>query len=890
MNEIEADNPGADDARHAEPARSDTPQVRTLLLTDLVDSTSLVERIGDGPAAELFRAHDRLVLELQQRWRGRLIDRSDGLLLLFERPVDALGFALDYNRGLRVLGERPELQQRHIVLQARAGLHVGEVLSWRNSEAAVQAGAKPLEVEGLAKPLAGRLMTLARPGQILLSATAEPLARRAARELGERSEHLIWKSHGRWRLKGMPDAQELFEVGEPGYAPLRAPKQNHAKAWRDIPLWRRPAALAAEVLLLVGMGTGLWFITKPQPAIAFSERDWVVVGDLRNLTGQAVLDESLEQAFRISLEQSRYVNVLSDMKARDTLARMQRKPDTALDRAVASEIAIRDGVRAVILPTVSEVGGRVRVSAEVIDPHTQTTVYAESADGSGAASTLDSIDIVTAALRGKLGEALQSIEKDSEPLPQVTTSNLDALRAYALGQQAYSRGQTDAALRFFRRATELEPQFALAWIGQVRAHWAGGNVPAAVPALRRALSLRERLPAKEAIYVSAWASELDEPAQATTKWIEAAELYPDFWPAQANAFIWLIGENRFSEAQPFVERTLVAQNISLALAYDELGRLRLATEEYEAAAKAFDQSLTRGNQASIRRRAATEAARRNYDAADRYLARSRPSGRYALIERLSISVDRGQWKMARVNANALLDLVKDEDGYDSRSFRLMSATVERYGGSNAAALSEAKRTGDAAISALSSSLNPDAVDDALLAVSSALMANQLGDRELSKRVLRAISRNPVVSAHPTVIEMRTALIADCSRAEGHAEEAVKLLLPFADENSRYETRTVLLEAASAAGQVGLALEQARWLQQRRGLAFIQLGCAHCTQAANLAQSNIALLREAELLARGNKKHARNALKRFDAVWPKKLLPPFISAERIAIETTLAERR
>ena len=208
------------------------------------------------------------------------------------------------------------------------------MLTWRNSEAAVQAGAKPLEVEGLAKPLAGRLMTLARPGQILLSATAEPMAHRSARELGERSEHLIWKSHGRWRLKGVPDAQEIFEVGEPGYAPLRAPKQNRAKAWRDIPLWRRPAALAAEVLLLVGIGTGAWFVTRPTPAIAFNERDWVVVGDLRNLTGDARLDESLEQAFRISLEQSSYVNVLSDLKVRETLQRMQRKPDATVDRAI----------------------------------------------------------------------------------------------------------------------------------------------------------------------------------------------------------------------------------------------------------------------------------------------------------------------------------------------------------------------------------------------------------------------------------------------------------------------------------------------------------------------------------------------------------------------------
>ncbi len=230
------------------PPQPEVPQLRTLLLTDLCDSMALVERLGDANAAELFKLHDALVLELQQRWRGRLIDRSDGLLLLFERPIDGLGFALDYSRGLHALGTQRKLQ-----LNVRAGLHVGEVLTWRNSDAAVQVGAKPLEVEGLAKPTAARLMTLARPGQILLSAVAESLTHRAARELGERGERLLWKSHGRWRFKGVPTAQEIYEVGEIGNTPLRAPKPT-PKAWRDIPLWRRPAALLAEATLTLGAG------------------------------------------------------------------------------------------------------------------------------------------------------------------------------------------------------------------------------------------------------------------------------------------------------------------------------------------------------------------------------------------------------------------------------------------------------------------------------------------------------------------------------------------------------------------------------------------------------------------------------------------------------------
>ncbi len=178
------ESPQADTADGSSAAR-----LKTVLLTDICDSTAIVEKLGDAHAADLFRNHDRLVLRLQHQWHGRLIDRSDGLLMLFERPVEGVGFALDYLRGLDELG-----RVRDIRLTARAGLHVGEVLTWHNSEEAVLAGAKPVDVEGLAKPMAARLMALARPGQMLLSAVAESLASRAASELERDGRHLVWSS------------------------------------------------------------------------------------------------------------------------------------------------------------------------------------------------------------------------------------------------------------------------------------------------------------------------------------------------------------------------------------------------------------------------------------------------------------------------------------------------------------------------------------------------------------------------------------------------------------------------------------------------------------------------------------------------------------------------
>ena len=185
----------------------------------------------------------------------------------------------------------------------------------------------------------------------------------------------------------------------------------------------------------------------------------------------------MEQAFRISLEQSNYVNVLSDLKVRETLQRMQHKPDAVIDRATGTEIALRDGARALLLPTVAEVGGRLRVSAEVVDPHTQTTVYAVSADGKGLGSALASIDGVTEQLREHLGEALQSVEKTSVALPNVATPSLDALKAFAVARNVViTTRDRDTAVGLYQRALQIDPQFDAGACGSCRSLSALGEI------------------------------------------------------------------------------------------------------------------------------------------------------------------------------------------------------------------------------------------------------------------------------------------------------------------------------------------------------------------------------------------------------------------------------
>jgi class 3 adenylate cyclase len=193
-----------------------TPPVeRALLFTDLVDSTRWAERLGDERARALWTAHDRAARDLLALHGGREIDRSDGFFLLFDDAAGAAGFAEGYHGALAALG-----------LQARAGLHVGAVTLRANDAADVARGARPLEVDGLAKPFAARLMALAPPGRTLASAAAQ------AALAGE------GESRGHYRLKGLEQPVEVFELGGPRAA---APPPDSDKAYRvvrDGDLWR----------------------------------------------------------------------------------------------------------------------------------------------------------------------------------------------------------------------------------------------------------------------------------------------------------------------------------------------------------------------------------------------------------------------------------------------------------------------------------------------------------------------------------------------------------------------------------------------------------------------------------------------------------------------------
>jgi putative peptide modification system cyclase len=803
------------------------PQLRALLFTDLCDSLILVERIGDSAAAELFQQHDRLVLTLQQQWNGQQIDRSDGLFLLFERAIDGLGFALDYQRELKALGQAQKLE-----LRARAGLHVGEVLTWENSAEAVKAGAKSVEVEGLAKPMAARLMMLARPGQILLSAVAESLTHRATSTLGERAERLVWKSHGRWRFKGIPATQEVYEVGEIGAAPLRMPRGS-TKARRDIPLWRQPAALAAETLVLATVVVGGWLLLRPAPAIAFAERDWVVVGEVRNLTDERLLDDSLDQAFRISLGQSRHVNVLSDIKVRETLALMRKPDGSLLDRQTAIEVAMRDGARAVIMPSVLEINGKLRVTVEVIDPANGNTVYSHSADGRGLESVLTSADQVVAALRDDLGEAMEDISRDSAPLPRVATPSIDALHAYARGLAAMSTQDFDSALMFFKQAATVDPGFAFAYVGMMRIRYAQGHLEEARSLFNTANGLPDRLTPRERLYLQAWGSQFAGAAMPAVaeQWRMLTELYPDDYAGHMNYSSALYVMGKYDAALAAARPLLLAQNPQKGLAQNFVGRIHLAVADVGEAQRMFKETAAMDRGASDVWWALSLAAAKDYPASEEIFARRPLRGPGEQIERSSALVDQGRF----VEANELIERAQSQ----------CSEVVEVCRVLDVIALHQRRLTG-----------NPTPKESYAAILDLWLKKAEQQDaasRRESVLFILATAYHAVRAGHSGAVRARSGVLKglvqkdDEPRAsqlwalvqgvldveDGRPESAVKSLEPFVHGDELYQVHVVLHDAYEALGDKAGQKKQRDWLDQQRGRAYAEEISSYVLQSLNL---------------------------------------------------------
>jgi len=375
-------------------------------------------------------------------------------------------------------------------------------------------------------------------------------------------------------------------------------------AGRRFPRW--PAVAAVVIVAALGASAiWRWPIALPlsQRSLAFQERDWIVATDFENLTGDAVFDRSLRAAVEVGLAQSRFVNVFSAGRVQDALQRMRRPGIDRIDEALASEIAVREGARAVLACSIAQVGDVYSITARLIDPRARTTVLTESVQAKGRNGVLPALDALTTRVRRSLGESLAAVSRESVPLPKATTASLDALKMYADSMRARPGDAPDAGGDLLRQAVALDPDFALAHAELGRRYYLAANSEVRAEAERHfvtALALLDRLGMRERLWIRAIA---EDSRGNRRQAVDAYQSYLAQYPDDARAWFrmgWtqMAGLGQAEQAIPAFKRSLelypndAGAHINLATCLSALGRRREAVDEYRKAFALDPQSIT----------------------------------------------------------------------------------------------------------------------------------------------------------------------------------------------------------------------------------------------------------------------------------------------------------
>ncbi len=258
-----------------------------------------------------------------------------------------------------------------------------------------------------------------------------------------------------------------------------------------------PAALVVLAALVAG---GLYW--RSRQSAKLTEKDSVLLADFVNTTGDGVFDGTLKQALAVELEESPYLNIFPESRIHEALRFMGRSPDERVTSAVAREICLREGVKAMLIGSISSLGSHYVITLEAVNAQSGDSLAREQAEAESKEQVLKSLDRAASSLRGKLGESIGSVQKFATPLEAATTSSLEALQAFSLGQAEHQKFDDAAGILHLKRAIELDPNFAMALATLGVAYSNEGESRSAVGYIQRAFDVRDRASEREKFYIS----------------------------------------------------------------------------------------------------------------------------------------------------------------------------------------------------------------------------------------------------------------------------------------------------------------------------------------------------------------------------------------------------
>ena len=605
--------------------------------------------------------------------------------------------------------------------------------------------------------------------------------------------------------------------------------------------------LGIIVMVLVVGAAATYFYLHRTPAL--TEKDSILVTDFTNTTGDAVFDGTLKKALAVDLGQSPFLNVFPDQKMQQALKFMGRPPDMHVTSDIGREICQRDGIKAMIIGSIAGLGSQYVITLDAVNVSTGDTLAQTQAQASSKEQVLNALGNAASDLRARLGESLSSIQKFDKPLAEATTSSLEALKAFTLGEVQHSNVEDLAAAPFYQRAVELDPNFAMAYARLGTVYGNLGQSELAEEYRKKAFDLKDRASEHERLYITAHyyldSGQID-------KGIQAYELYKQTYPRDAIPMNNLAVEyNQLGQFDKALENALEAirlepttgnQYLQAAWAYIALNR----PDDAKAILNSALQRKTGGY--FVHENLALLALAQHDDAAlarEEASMKSSPEGEDALLHlETNIAASRGQLKRSG-------ELRKQAEEADLR-LNLKELAAQSLAGQAQleATVGFRPRAIEDAHAALSIAKSPGATADAALA-----LARAGNDAEAEKLAAQLEKGRPEdqVARFVSVPGIRAAL----ELSHGNAAKAIGLLEPAkAYDRANPSARFLRAQAYLDAGRSGDAASE---FQAVRVLApfFFSLD-----PFAPLAQVGLARA----YAAQGDKAKARTAYQDFLASW------------------------
>jgi DNA-binding winged helix-turn-helix (wHTH) protein/tetratricopeptide (TPR) repeat protein len=249
---------------------------------------------------------------------------------------------------------------------------------------------------------------------------------------------------------------------------------------------------AAAILLLAAVGAGIFLFARHRRQ-AVHEKATVVLTDFDNATGDPVFDGTLRQGLAVRLEQSPFLTLMSDERMQLTLRMMGQPANARLSPAIARELCVRSSSALVVDGSIASLGSQYVLGLRATDCRSGKVISQEQVQAARKEDVLGALDGIASKLRARAGESLTTAKKYDTPIWEATTPSMEALRFYTLGQKKAYGGESAAALLFFLRAVELDPNFASAYASMSLIYSNRQEPERAADAIRKAYELRDRV-------------------------------------------------------------------------------------------------------------------------------------------------------------------------------------------------------------------------------------------------------------------------------------------------------------------------------------------------------------------------------------------------------------